>query len=140
MKTASLTESVLSLFYTYLYKKGILKRQSFSEVEMGRGSPVCKNFNLQILEQFQNNVAHCKIVKSQKIPFKDSGNLEKSLCIRYKIKKLILHACDLLAPSSSALKTHNRNTSGNQSSLCQLQIQVKDICEDDPSFSESKHI
>lgn len=35
---------------------------NFSEVKIGKGSPMCKKLHLKTVEQFQNNVPECKIV------------------------------------------------------------------------------
>lgn len=53
----------VSDMFGYLEKK-ILERQSFSEVQMGRRSPIYeKNVPTQIVEQI-NNVTQCKIMKT----------------------------------------------------------------------------
>ena len=46
------------------YVISILERQSLSEIKMGRGSPICENLHLHIVEPFQNNVPQRKIVKT----------------------------------------------------------------------------
>ena len=43
------------------FKNSILERQNLSEVKMSRGSPICKNLHLHIVEPFQNNVPERKI-------------------------------------------------------------------------------
>lgn len=47
------------------YKKNILVRQSYSGVNVGRGSPVCKKtVHMQTVEQFQNNDPKHNIAKT----------------------------------------------------------------------------
>lgn len=45
------------------HEKGLLERQSLSEVKMGRHAPVCIEMHVQTANQFWNN-APCKIVRT----------------------------------------------------------------------------
>ncbi len=38
------------------YKRGVLERQSLSEIKMGRGSPICERVRKKIVDYFKNNV------------------------------------------------------------------------------------
>lgn len=50
------------------YKKGILKRQSFLEGNIGRVVHIFKKTQqLQIVKQFQNNVSQSEIAKTMNI-------------------------------------------------------------------------
>ncbi len=46
------------------YKRDVLKRQSLSEVKMGRGFPVCERVRKHIVEYFKNNVPRHQIAKA----------------------------------------------------------------------------
>lgn len=81
------------------------------------------------MEQFQNNVLHCKIVKTFNITSSTwkiikRENLEKSLCTGDKVQN---HVCDLWTLSWKSL--HGlRNTFGNCClwiNMCHPQMQVK---------------
>ena len=86
------------------YKKSILERQSLSEVNMGRGSPICERLCLLIVENFQNNIPQCKIAKTLKISsstvyniikrFRESGEI---FLRKGQGRKPILDARDLRA-------------------------------------------
>ncbi len=41
------------------YKRDVLKRQSLSEVKMGRGCPICERVRKKIVEYFKNNIPQC---------------------------------------------------------------------------------
>ncbi len=71
------------------YKRDVLERQSLSEVNMGRGSPICERVHKKIVEYFKNifpmlqmlcESHHLQCITSSK----DSEKLEKSLCVRDK--------------------------------------------------------
>lgn len=64
-------------------------KQSFSEVKMARGSPICKKLRLKNVEQFQNDVPQCRIVKTLNISLSTVHNI-----INRKSK---LDACDIWA-------------------------------------------
>ncbi len=49
------------------YKRDVLKRQSLSEVKIGRGSPICESCE-KIVEYFKNNVPQRQIAKALQIP------------------------------------------------------------------------
>ncbi len=49
------------------YKRDVLKRQSLSEVKMGRGSPICERVRKKIVEYFKNNVPQRQIAKALQI-------------------------------------------------------------------------
>ncbi len=76
-------------------KRDVLERQSLSEVKMGRGSPICERVHKMIMKYFKNNVRRCQIAKALQISsctvhniIKYSEKLEKSLCVRDKVKDL----------------------------------------------------
>ncbi len=48
-------------------KRDVLERQSFSEVKMGRGSPICERVRKKIVEYFKNNVPQHQIAKALQI-------------------------------------------------------------------------
>ncbi len=75
------------------YKRDVLKRQSLSEVKMGRGSPICERVRKKItLKTTFLNVKLQRLCKSHHLQCitssKDSGKLEKSLCVRDKAEDL----------------------------------------------------
>lgn len=93
------------------------------------GQRSVKKIHHQIMGQFQNNVPHCKIVKTFNISSSTwkiikRENLEKSLCTGDKIQN---HVCDLWTLSWKSL--HGlRNTFGNCClwiNMCHPQMQVK---------------
>ncbi len=45
------------------YKRDVFKRQSLSEVKMGRGSPVCERVRKKNVEYFKNNNPQRQIAK-----------------------------------------------------------------------------
>ncbi len=59
------------------YKRDVLKRQSLSEVKMGRGSPICERMRKNIVEYFRNNVPQCQIPKTLKISSSTVHNIIK---------------------------------------------------------------
>ncbi len=77
------------------YKRNVLERQSLSEINMGRGSPICERVRKKIVEHFKNNVPQRQIAKALQISSstvhnssKDSEKLEKFLCVRDKAEDL----------------------------------------------------
>ncbi len=76
-------------------KRDVLEKQSLSEVKMGRGSPICERVCKMIMEYFKNNLCRCQIANALQISsctvhniIKYSEKLEKSLCVRDKVKDL----------------------------------------------------
>ncbi len=49
------------------YKRDDLERQSFSELKMGRGSPICERVRKNIVEYFKNNDSKHQIAKALQI-------------------------------------------------------------------------
>ncbi len=77
------------------YKIDVLERQSLSEVNMGRGSPICERVHKKIVEYFKNNVPQRQIAKALQISSSTVHNIIKrlretgeSLCVRDKAKDL----------------------------------------------------
>ncbi len=71
------------------------KRQSLSEVKMGRGSLICERVHIKIMKYFKTsflNVKLQRLCKSHHLQCitssKDSDKLEKSLCVRDKAEYL----------------------------------------------------
>ncbi len=78
------------------YKMDVLKRQSLSEVKIGRGSPTCESVRKKIVEYLKKtflNVKLQRLCKSHHLrcitSSKDSEKLEKSLCVRDKAEDLL---------------------------------------------------
>ncbi len=70
------------------YKRDVVERQSFSEVKMARGSPICERVCKKIVE-YNNLQRLCKSHHLQCITSsKDSEELKKSLCVRDKAEDL----------------------------------------------------
>ncbi len=71
-------------------------KRDVSEVKMGRGSSICERVRKMIMEYFKNNnLCRCQIAKALQISsctvhniIKYSEKLEKSLCVRDKVKDL----------------------------------------------------
>ncbi len=59
------------------YKMGVLKRQSLSEVKMGRGSPICERVRKKIVEYFKNNIPQRQIAKALQISSSTVHNIIK---------------------------------------------------------------
>ncbi len=59
------------------YKRDVLERQSLSEVNMGRGSPICERVCKNIVEYFKNNVPRCQIAKALQITSSAVHNIIK---------------------------------------------------------------
>ncbi len=69
------------------YKRDVLERQSLSEVEMDRGSPICERVRKKIVEYQKKRLwksHHLQCITLSK----DSEKLEKSLFIRDKAEDL----------------------------------------------------
>ncbi len=54
----------MKIYNTIIYKRDVLERQSLSEVEMGRGSPICERVRKKIVEYFKNNIPQYQIAKA----------------------------------------------------------------------------
>ncbi len=75
------------------YKRDVLERQSLSEVNMGRGSPICVK---KIVEYFKNNIPQRQIAKALQIWSSTVHNIIKrlretgeiSVCVRDKAEDL----------------------------------------------------
>ncbi len=59
------------------YKMDVFKRQSLSEVKMGRGSPICERVREKNVEYFKNNVPQCQIAKALQISLSTVHNIIK---------------------------------------------------------------
>ncbi len=59
------------------YKRDVLERQSFSEVKMGRVSPICERVRKKIVECFKNNVPQRQIATSLQISSSTVHNIIK---------------------------------------------------------------
>ncbi len=59
------------------YKRDVLDRQSLSEVNMGRGSPICERVRKKIVEYFKNNVPQRQIAKALQISSSTVHNIIK---------------------------------------------------------------
>ncbi len=59
------------------YKSDVLERQSFSELKMGRGSPICERVSKKIVEYFKNTVPRCQIAKTLQISSSTVHNIIK---------------------------------------------------------------
>ncbi len=57
-------QEILKVCNMISYKRDVLERQSLSEVEMGRGSPICERVRKKIAEYFKNKVPQCQIAKA----------------------------------------------------------------------------
>ncbi len=55
------------VFKMISYKMDVLDRQSLSEVNMGKDSPICEWVRKKIVEYFKNNVPQCHIAKALQI-------------------------------------------------------------------------
>ncbi len=58
-------------------ERDVLERQSFSEVKMGRGSPICERVHKKIVEYFKNNVPQRQIAKAFQISSSTVHNIMK---------------------------------------------------------------
>ncbi len=59
------------------YKRDVLEMQSLSEVNMGRGSPICERVRKKIVEYFKNNVPQRQIAKALLISSSTVHNIIK---------------------------------------------------------------
>ncbi len=59
------------------YKRDILKRQSLSELKMGRGSPICERVHKKIVEHFKNKVPQYQIAKALQISSSTVHNIKR---------------------------------------------------------------
>ncbi len=59
------------------YKRDALERQSFSELKMGRGSPICEREHEDIVEYFKNNVSKHQIAKVLQVSSSKLHNIIK---------------------------------------------------------------
>ncbi len=53
------------------------RRQSLSEVKMGRGSPICERVRKKIEEYFKNNLPQCQIAKALQISSSTVHNIKR---------------------------------------------------------------
>ncbi len=59
-------------------KSDVLERQSLSELNMGRGSPICERVCKKIMEYFKNNVPQRQIAKALQISSSTVHNIIKT--------------------------------------------------------------
>ncbi len=59
------------------YERDVLERQSCSEVNMGRCSPICERVHKKIVEYFKNNVPQHQIAKALQISSSTVHNIIK---------------------------------------------------------------
>ncbi len=59
------------------YKRDVLERQSLSEVNMGRCSPICERVRKKIVEYFKNNVPQRQTPKALQISSSTEHNIIK---------------------------------------------------------------
>ncbi len=59
------------------YTRDVLERQSFSEVKMGRGSPICERVHKMFVGNFKNNVPQRQIAKALQISSSTVHNIIK---------------------------------------------------------------
>ncbi len=59
------------------YKRDVLERLSFSEVKMGRGSPILESATFSYVEYFKNNVPQRQIAKALEISSSTVHNIIK---------------------------------------------------------------
>ncbi len=59
------------------YTRDVLERKSLSEVQMGRGSPICERVHKKIVEYFKNKVPQRQIAKALQISSSTVHNIIK---------------------------------------------------------------
>ncbi len=59
------------------YERDILERQNLSELEKGRGSPICERVHTNNVEYFINNVPQRQIAKGLRISLSTVHNIIK---------------------------------------------------------------